>query len=193
MSSRTTLWTGRVLSGIAVLFLIFDGAIKLVPIQPVTDSLRELGYPATDSFARFLGIVTLVCTALYAWPRTALLGAVLLTGLMGGAIASHLRLGDPLFSHTLFGVWLGLFFWVGLWLRDERVRRVMPVLLSDQPSSDVICSASCFCCRAWKAAAGRSWRASAGRHSPWPAGSAGPGAAVRAASASCRPVMPGMA
>jgi hypothetical protein len=120
MNSRTALWTGRVLSGIAVLFLIFDGAIKLVPIQPVTDSLRELGYPATDSFARFLGVVTLLCTALYAWPRTALLGAVLLTAIMGGAIASHLRLGDPLFSHTLFGVYLGLLFWVGLWLRDER-------------------------------------------------------------------------
>ena len=128
MNSRTALWTGRVLSGIAVLFLIFDGAIKLVPIQPVTDSLRELGYPASDSFARFLGILTLLCTALYAWPRTALLGAVLLTGIMGGAIASHLRLGDPLFSHTLFGVWLGLLFWVGLWLRDARVRRVMPAL-----------------------------------------------------------------
>jgi hypothetical protein len=128
MNSRTALWTGRVLSGIAVLFLIFDGAIKLVPIQPVTDSLRELGYPATDSFARFLGVLTLLCTALYAWPRTAALGAVLLTGIMGGAIASHLRLGDPLFSHTLFGVYLGLLFWVGLWLRDERVRRIMPAL-----------------------------------------------------------------
>ena len=128
MDSRAALWTGRVLSGIAVLFLLFDGAIKLVPIQPVTDSLRELGYPATDSFARFLGVLTLLCTALYAWPRTALLGAVLLTGLMGGAIASHLRLGDPLLSHTLFGVWLGLLFWAGLWLRDERVRRIMPAL-----------------------------------------------------------------
>jgi DoxX-like family len=128
MNSRTALWMGRVLSGIAVLFLIFDGAIKLVPIQPVTDSLRELGYPASDSFARFLGVVTLLCTALYAWPRTALLGAVLLTAIMGGAIASHLRLGDPLFSHTLFGVYLGLLFWVGLWLRDERVRRIMPAL-----------------------------------------------------------------
>jgi hypothetical protein len=128
MNSRTALWTGRVLSGIAVLFLILDGAIKLVPIQPVTDSLRELGYPASDSFARFLGILTLLCTALYAWPRTALLGAVLLTGIMGGAIASHLRLGDALLSHTLFGVWLGLLFWAGLWLRDARVRRVMAVL-----------------------------------------------------------------
>ena len=128
MTSRTALWAGRVLSGIAVLFLTFDGAIKLVPIQPVTDSLRELGYPASDSFARFLGVLTLLCIALYAWPRTAVLGAVLLTGIMGGAIASHLRLGDPLFSHTLFGVYLGLFFWVGLWLRDERVRRIMPLL-----------------------------------------------------------------
>ena len=128
MNSRTALWTGRVLSGIAVLFLIFDGAIKLVPIQPVTDSLRELGYPASDSFARFLGVITLICTALYAWPRTAVLGAVLLTAIMGGAIASHLRLGDPLFSHTLFGVYLGLLFWVGLWLRDVRVRRIMPAL-----------------------------------------------------------------
>lgn len=128
MNSRTIVWTGRVLSGIAVLFLTFDGIIKLVPIQPVTDSLRELGYPASDSFARFLGILTLLCTALYAWPRTAVLGAVLLTGIMGGAITSHLRLGDPLFSHTLFGVYLGLLFWVGLWLRDERVRRIMPAL-----------------------------------------------------------------
>jgi hypothetical protein len=128
MGSCNALWTGRALSGIAVLFLLVDGAVKLVPIQPVIDSLRELGYPATESFARSLGVLTLLCTALYAWPRTALLGAVLLTAIMGGAIASHLRLGDPLLSHTLFGVILGLLFWGGLWLRDERVRRVMPTL-----------------------------------------------------------------
>jgi DoxX-like protein len=126
VDSKAALWTGRVLSGIAVLFLAVDGAIKLVPIQPVTDSLRELGYPASDLLARFIGIVTLLGTALYAWPRTALLGAVLLTGLMGGAIASHLRLDHPLFSHTLFGVWLGLFLWGGLWLRDARLRQMLP-------------------------------------------------------------------
>ena len=90
MNTKAALWTGRVLSGLVILFLTVDGAIKLVPIQPVTDSLRELGYPTSDSFARFLGVVTLVGTALYAWPRTSLLGAVLLTGLMGGAIATHL-------------------------------------------------------------------------------------------------------
>ena len=127
MNSKGALWTGRLLSGLVVLFLTMDGIIKLVPIQPVTDSLRELGYPTSDSFARFLGIVTLACTALYAWPRTALLGAVLLTGLMGGAIASHLRLADPLFTHTLFGVYLGLLLWLGLWLRDARLRQAMPV------------------------------------------------------------------
>ena len=127
LNSHAAAWTGRILSLVAVLFLLMDGTIKLVPIQPVTDSLRELGYPASESFSRFLGVVTLACTALYAWPRTALLGAVLLTGLMGGAIASHLRLGEPLFTHTLFGVYLGLFLWAGLWLRDERVRRVMPL------------------------------------------------------------------
>jgi hypothetical protein len=126
MNSKGALWTGRAMSGLVILFLLVDGAIKLVPIQPVTDSLRELGYPTSDSFARFLGAVTLACTVLYAWPRTALLGAVLLTGLMGGAIASHLRLGHPLLSHTLFGVYLGLLLWGGLWLRDERLRQLMP-------------------------------------------------------------------
>jgi uncharacterized membrane protein YphA (DoxX/SURF4 family) len=126
VDSKAALWTGRVLSGIAILFLAVDGAMKLVPIQPVTDSLHELGYPASDALARFIGVVTLLGTALYAWPRTALLGAVLLTGLMGGAIASHLRLDHPLFSHTLFGVWLGLLLWGGLWLRDSRLRQMFP-------------------------------------------------------------------
>jgi hypothetical protein len=127
MNTKAALWTGRVMSGLVILFLTVDGAIKLVPIQAVTDSLRELGYPTSDSFARFLGVVTLVGTALYAWPRTSLLGAVLLTGLMGGAIATHLRLDHPLFSHTLFGVYLGLLLWGGLWLRDEQLRQLMPL------------------------------------------------------------------
>lgn len=126
--STKALWAGRVLSGLAILFLLFDGLIKLPPLEIVTTTSKEIGLPATESFARFLGIVTLACTALYAWPRTALLGAVLLTGLFGGAIATHLRIGSPLFSHTLFGVYLGVVVWGGLWLRDERVRRVMPFL-----------------------------------------------------------------
>jgi len=128
MVSARALWAGRVLSGLAILFLIFDGMIKLPPLDIVTSTMKELGYPTTDSFARFLGAVTLACTALYAWPRTALLGAVLLTGLFGGAIATHLRIDSPLFSHTLFGIYFGITVWGGLWLRDERVRRVMPFL-----------------------------------------------------------------
>jgi len=128
MISRRALWAGRILSGLAILFLIFDGMIKLPPLDIVTGTMKELGYPTTDSFARFLGAVTLACTALYAWPRTALLGAVLLTGLFGGAIATHLRIDSPLFSHTLFGIYFGITVWGGLWLRDERVRRVMPFL-----------------------------------------------------------------
>jgi hypothetical protein len=128
MISKRALWAGRILSGLAIAFLTMDGVIKLVPIQPVTDSLKDLGYPTSDAFARLLGVITLGCTALYAWPRTALLGAVLMAGLLGGAMASHIRLDHPLLTHTLFGLWLGLIVWAGLWLRDERVRRVMPFL-----------------------------------------------------------------
>lgn len=125
-SSRGMLWTGRVLSALAVLFLIFDSAIKLVPISEVTSTMRELGYPGTVELARFLGVLLLICTALYAWPRTALLGAILLTGYFGGAIATHVRIGNPLFSHTFFGIYLGLFIWGGLYLRDAELRALFP-------------------------------------------------------------------
>ena len=125
--NRSALWAGRIMSGLVILFLLMDGIIKMVPIQPVTDSLKELGYPTSDSFARLLGIIVLAGTALYAWPRTAALGAIVLTGLFGGAIASHLRLGDPLVSHTLFGVYLGLLMWGGLWLRDPALRALLPL------------------------------------------------------------------
>jgi hypothetical protein len=127
VTTSAALWTGRITSGLVILFLLMDGAIKMVPIQPVIDSLKELGYPANESFARLLGIIVLAGAALYAWPRTAILGAILLTGLFGGAIASHLRLGDPLFSHTLFGVYLGVLMWGGLWLRDPAVRMLLPL------------------------------------------------------------------
>jgi DoxX-like family len=115
----------RILSGLIILFLLLDGAIKLVPIAPVSESLAQLGYPV--DLARGLGVLTLACTILYAMPRTAVLGAILLTGLMGGAIASHLRLGDPLFTHTLFGAYLGVMLWGGLFLRDERLRGLIPL------------------------------------------------------------------
>lgn len=118
-------WIGWVLSGLVIAFLVFDGAIKLVPLQPVIDTMLELGYPVET--ARTLGILTLACTALYAYPRTAVLGAVLLTAYLGGAVATHVRIFSPLFSHILFGVYLGLFVWGGLWLRDARLRALFPL------------------------------------------------------------------
>lgn len=113
-------WTGRVLSGLAVAFLLFDVVLKLAKVPVVDASMRELGWSA--DLARPLGATLLACLALYVVPRTASLGAVLLTGYLGGAIATHLRLGNPLFSHTLFPIYVAAFVWVGLALRDDRVR-----------------------------------------------------------------------
>ena len=118
--------TGWVLSGLLIAFLLFDGAIKLVPLQVVLDTSATLGLPADPVSARILGILTLGCTLLYAIPRTAILGAILLTGYLGGAIATHFSAGSPLFTHLLFGVYLGLFAWGGLWFRDPRVRAMIP-------------------------------------------------------------------
>ena len=118
--------TGWVLSGLLIAFLVFDGAIKLVPLQVVLDTSAQLGLPADPTSARILGILTLGSTLLYAIPRTAILGAILLTGYLGGAIATHFSAGSPLFSHLLFGVYLGLFAWGGLWFRDVGVRAMIP-------------------------------------------------------------------
>lgn len=124
--SKTANWIGYGLSGLFVLFMLFDSLIKLPPLDIVITTLTELGYPASPALARGLGILALVCTALYAYPRTSLLGAVLMTGYLGGAMATHLRLGSPIFSHLLFGLYLGLFMWGGLYLRDERLRALFP-------------------------------------------------------------------
>lgn len=124
--SPGALWTGRVLSGVIVLFMIFDGVIKLPPLDIVTQTLVQLGWPADPNVARMLGVIGLVSTALYAWPRTSVLGAILLTAYMGGAIATKVRLDSPLFSHTLFGVYLGVILWAGLFLRDPKVRALIP-------------------------------------------------------------------
>jgi len=124
--SKSALWLGRVLSGLVILFLLFDGAIKLVPWPVVTETMDRIGYGSSETLARSLGIITIVCTVLYAIPPTSILGAILLTGYLGGAMASHLRIGSPLFSHTLFGFYLGLMVWGGLWLRDKGLRAAIP-------------------------------------------------------------------
>jgi hypothetical protein len=125
-ASRGALWTGRVLSGLIVLFMIFDGVIKLPPLDVVTQTMAQLGWPADAGTARLLGVIGLVSTALYVLPRTSVLGAILLTAYMGGAISTHVRVGNPLFSHTLFGVYLAVILWGGLYLRDVRVRALIP-------------------------------------------------------------------
>src|SRR5262245_38555130 len=99
ISSRTTRIAGHVMSGLVIAFMVFDGGMKLVPLDIVIKSTAELGYPPSPDLMRGLGGVALVCTALYTWPRTAVLGAILLTAYMGGTVATHLRVGNPLFSH----------------------------------------------------------------------------------------------
>ena len=125
--AKSALWSGRVVSGLVIVFLLFDGAIKLVPWPVVTETMDRMGYGSSETLARSLGLITLVCTVLYAVPPTSILGAILLTGYLRGAIASHVRIGSPLFSHVLFGFYLGLMVWGGLWLRDRSLRALMPL------------------------------------------------------------------
>jgi hypothetical protein len=117
---------GRVLSALAILFLSFDVAIKLVQLPIVGETMAQLGY-ARD-LGLTIGIVELVCLVLYIVPRTAMLGAILWTAVFGGAIATHIRVDSPVFSHVLFGVYLGLLVWGGLYLRNPRVRELLPVV-----------------------------------------------------------------
>jgi hypothetical protein len=122
--SKWALWAGWGMTGLVVLFLLFDGATKLAMERHVVEATKEIGYPLDVIPA--LGIICLVCTVLYVVPRTAVLGAILLTGFLGGAIASKVRIDAPLFSSTLFGVYVALLVWGGLYLRDDRLRALLP-------------------------------------------------------------------
>lgn len=127
-SSRVQRVAGTILSGLIVAFLIFDGVIKLIPLPVVTETMAALGYSGDPALARLLGVITLVCAVLYAIPQTSVLGAILLTGLLGGAMATHLRVASPVFSHLLFGLYLGVIAWGGLYLRYEAVRKMIPFM-----------------------------------------------------------------
>jgi len=118
------LWAGRVMSALPVLFLLFDGAIKIMMIQPVREGMVKLGYPA--ELAPALGVILIVSVALYAIPATAVLGAILLTGYLGGAVATHVRVGDPLLTHALFPAYVGVLLWGGLYLRNAGLRALFP-------------------------------------------------------------------
>ena len=125
-ATTKALWTGRILSGLVVFFLLVDAAYKLIkPLPaPAVQAFGKLGYPV--ELAAGIGILLLSCVALYLIPRTSILGAILLTGYLGGAVASHVRVGDPWFSHALFPVYIGLLVWGGLYLRDQRLRALIP-------------------------------------------------------------------
>jgi len=120
MVSSRTRWTGRILSALAVLFLLWDGVIKLMALTPVAEAFVRLGYPVT--LATGIGTLELACLAVYVLPRTSVLGAVLLTGFLGGAVATHVRVEDPLLTHAFFPIYVGALVWGGLWLRDARLR-----------------------------------------------------------------------
>jgi hypothetical protein len=119
-----TLWTGRILSALAVLFLLFDAVGKLLEVAPVVEGSTALGYPAGTVFT--IGTIELLCVVAYVVPGTSVLGAVLMTGYLGGAIATHLRVENPLFTHTLFPIYVALFVWGGLFLRDAGLRAFFP-------------------------------------------------------------------
>ena len=124
-SSRARRRTGAIMAGIAILFLLFDSVGKLVLVPEVVEGSVQLGYP--EYTVRIIGMILLTCVLLYAVPRTSVLGAVLLTGYLGGAVATHFRVGSPLLTHTLFPIYLGALIWAGLILREDRLRSLFPL------------------------------------------------------------------
>jgi hypothetical protein len=122
--SKGRLWTGRILSTLIVLFLLLDSIMKFFKPAPVLEACARLGWPT--NLIVVLGAVLLVCTVFYSIPATSVLGAILLTGYLGGAVAIHVRNGSPLFSQALFPIYMGVVLWLGLFLRDERLRTLLP-------------------------------------------------------------------
>jgi hypothetical protein len=124
-TSKARLWGGWIISSVVVLFLVFDGITKVLKVAPVVEASARLGLPI--SLTVRIGILVLILAALYVVPSTSILGAILLTGFLGGAVAIQLRAGSPLFSEALFPVYFAMFVWGGLFLRDGRVRALISV------------------------------------------------------------------
>ena len=129
MSTQTMVWAGRTLTAFFALFMLGASiAPKLLGMPVAEETMAQLGWPA--GYALMIGVIELTCLVLYLLPRTSLLGAVLMMAVLGGAMATQIRAGNPLFSHVLFSVYLGVFMWGGLWLRDARVRSLLPMVRS---------------------------------------------------------------
>ena len=128
-TSTPLLWTARILSTLVILFMLFDATIHIMKPAPVADAFARLGYPLSASVG--IGIFELLCLLAYAIPRTALLGAVLLTGVLGGAVSTHVRAGSPAFEAYIFPAILGAMIWGGIWLRDSRLRAIFPLRTGD--------------------------------------------------------------
>ena len=120
-----TIWIGRTLSALAILFLSFDTIVKVLRLPVAIDGTTQLGYPESSVFV--IGIIQLVCLVLYVIPKTSVFGAILFTGYLGGAIATHLRIGSPLFTHILFPIYVAVLIWGGLYAREPRLRAVIPI------------------------------------------------------------------
>jgi DoxX-like family len=124
-SPSKTIWIGRVLSALAILFLLFDAIVKLLQLQVAVDGTTQLGYPASLVFG--IGVVEIVCLAVHVIPQTSVFGAILFTGYLGGAIATHVRIGSPLFTHVLFPIYVAVLLWGGLYAREDRLRSLIPI------------------------------------------------------------------
>lgn len=127
-TSNLSRWVGRACSGLVILFFLLDAAMKLPPLQPVVDTMAELGWPSDPATARALGVLIIASVLLYAFRPTSILGAILITGYLGGAVATHARIGSPVFSYMLFGVYIGVLVWGGLWLRNPQLRGLLPIM-----------------------------------------------------------------
>lgn len=123
-ASRGQLWTGRIIATLLSLFLVFDAVAKFFKPRPVVDAFERLNFPL--SLAVPIGVILLICVLLYLIPQTSILGAILLTGYLGGAVCTHLRHQDPLFSTVLFPVYFGILIWLSLFLREPRLRTLIP-------------------------------------------------------------------
>ena len=125
LNGKAAIWSGRALSALVIAFMVFDGGVTVMAFDFVTKGMAEFGFPV--EYARPLGATMLICTLLYALPQTAVLGAILLTGFLGGTIVAHMPRPEPLAPHIVIALVMGALVWAGIWLRDPRLQTVLPL------------------------------------------------------------------